>query len=44
MAVLPTEEKCGADRRLENRRALELYELSPAALEAIVERHDEREW
>ena len=44
MAVLPRKKQRCADRWPENRRALDLNKLSAAALEAVVEGHDEREW
>ena len=42
MAIFAREEQRSADRRSEDRRALELDELRAPALEAVVEGHDER--
>ena len=42
MAVISRKKQRGADRRPENRRALELDELRAAALETVIKRHDER--
>jgi hypothetical protein len=43
VAVLSRKEQRGTNSWPENRRAVELDKLSAAALEAVVERHDERE-